>query len=1017
MSAVRPSADSNAGSAEPNVAFFLHLVRARGLVHVGTGDYIRVERLLSSRPRWREDELANALAALLATSEETWRQLHTLASESLGLGGTAVAGWQGSGAGAAPAVPAGAAAGAAARRQRHPWRQLLPVVLVVLTALSIGLAGPLLYRDDPPLVTHVTPAPPPAPPVEASGWRLEEIDPARSLGESVRTTLRQIGWRDALAFACGLFLMALALRWWLLPPASRAQRQQSLEKVLGEGIAARQQQRSKSYEEREDQVRELVESGESLLVPFQVPELPAVRLSVIDDAAVTLGRIQEELPGQEQLAEDATVKATVEAGGRIVPVFEQGRAQATLLVLVDDEKSGHPYLQGFHRVLDRWQQRGVRMLRFSFREQPDPLWPYPRGAPLSFDELSRRHPELPLIVFSRRLTHTGLAAGGAPWTKRLEVWPVKAWIDPDPTPLAEPSRRPGFRHDVAGLKRLGFARFGLDEADLLMLARYLAEGGAGIAPPRRRPLPRWTQEIEDALGVWAVAAARVPQADWDMVEYLRRAFVDVKRRLPERRHVALLIRWVNQRQGTPSRRHQGFLEIEDAEIERLRREQAEADRVLPASERLLTRIAKMLLEQLQASKPAEDLRFLRLSWELKRAELEAVGDPEALQTLAAFRGTAVDALAEREARMVLAEGSLAPEQKEHLAREWFPAEARHEACPGVEVAELLRGHGKLWWLSVSAGAALVGIGAGVWAVGQGLSIPPPIDGLRQALLARQQVVRGDSMPKISRLIEGGKRPAMIPVLKGSFMMGSPSSEPDRYRDETQHEVAITQSFNLAETEITQAQYEAVMGSNPSSNTACGGDCPVESVSWFDAVTYANQLSVAEGLEPCYQISGEEVSWPKRLGCKGYRLPTEAEWEYAARAGTGDRFAGTDDPEQVCLYGNVADAAAKEAGARTFGGYFECNDAFPRLAPTSRFEPNRLGLHDMTGNVYEWVWDWFDDYEPDAFDSVGPPSGRSRVIRGGSFVVSPRFARVAYRFRNGPSLRFSTLGFRVARSLP
>ncbi len=217
-------------------------------------------------------------------------------------------------------------------------------------------------------------------------------------------------------------------------------------------------------------------------------------------------------------------------------------------------------------------------------------------------------------------------------------------------------------------------------------------------------------------------------------------------------------------------------------------------------------------------------------------------------------------------------------------------------------------------------------------------------------------------------------------------------------------MTITRDFYLTRTEVTEAQYQAVMGSNPARDQECG-DCPVESVSWLEAVRYANRLSESEGIEPCYEIAGEAVSWPRGLACGGYRLPTEAEWEYAARAGTTDRYSGTDDSRGVCRYGNI------------FDEYFKCDDGHSRLAPVASLEPNALGLYDMTGNVREWVWDWFGEYDREATDPIGPASGQYRVYRGGSFGVIPQDARVAYRGYDEPSDRYSDLGFRVARSLP
>ncbi len=261
---------------------------------------------------------------------------------------------------------------------------------------------------------------------------------------------------------------------------------------------------------------------------------------------------------------------------------------------------------------------------------------------------------------------------------------------------------------------------------------------------------------------------------------------------------------------------------------------------------------------------------------------------------------------------------------------------------------------------------------------------------------------------------GPLRPEMVVVPAGSYTIGSPETEIDRSDNELQHRVTLSRSFAIAVTEVTQEQYERVTGENPSSDTSCGGDCPVTDVSWVDAISYLNELSARDdAVEPCYRVSGEQVEWVE--GCTGYRLPTEAEWEVAARAETAGRYAGTDDPAQVCIFGNVADATAKAENPDWVT--FECDDGFAGVAPIARFRPNGFRLHDMTGNVLEWVWDWYGAYEGDASDPGGPEGGQNRVIRGGSFGYGPRDARVAYRHGIERSYRNSILGLRVARSLP
>ncbi len=265
---------------------------------------------------------------------------------------------------------------------------------------------------------------------------------------------------------------------------------------------------------------------------------------------------------------------------------------------------------------------------------------------------------------------------------------------------------------------------------------------------------------------------------------------------------------------------------------------------------------------------------------------------------------------------------------------------------------------------------------------------------------------------------GPLRPEMVVVPEGTYTIGSPETESGRFDEETQHRVTLSRRFAIAVTEVTQAQYRRVMGENPSKDKSCGGACPVTDVSWLDAIGYLNALSARDDtVEPCYLVSGEQVEWVE--DCVGYRLPTEAEWEVAARAESVATYAGTKDPAEVCRYGNVADSAFEAENPDEDREIFKCNDGFAGLSPVARFRPNGFTIHDMTGNVWEWVWDWYDTsyYREDATDPRGPSGGWFRVVRGGSFADAPRDARVAFRLGGEPSNRSSSLGFRVVRSLP
>jgi formylglycine-generating enzyme required for sulfatase activity len=225
-------------------------------------------------------------------------------------------------------------------------------------------------------------------------------------------------------------------------------------------------------------------------------------------------------------------------------------------------------------------------------------------------------------------------------------------------------------------------------------------------------------------------------------------------------------------------------------------------------------------------------------------------------------------------------------------------------------------------------------------------------------------------------IAPGVKITMCWIPPGEFLMGSPAGEEGRQNDETQHSVTLTQGFWLAQTETTQAQWQAVMGNNPSRFK--GEDLPVESVSWNDIagpggfIEKVNQTAAGKGR---------------------FALPTEAQWEYACRAGATGADAG--DLGQRAWY-------ASNSGGTTH--------------PVAGKSANAWGLHDMQGNVWEWCSDWYAAYPiSKATDPEGSNSGTGRVYRGGSWYNGAIACRVALRFSYYPSSASSTVGFRVARS--
>ena len=267
-------------------------------------------------------------------------------------------------------------------------------------------------------------------------------------------------------------------------------------------------------------------------------------------------------------------------------------------------------------------------------------------------------------------------------------------------------------------------------------------------------------------------------------------------------------------------------------------------------------------------------------------------------------------------------------------------------------------------------------------------------------------------------VAGASCPAgFVPVPAGHFDMGSPDGEPGRGADEGPvHAVTISKAFCLQATEVTQAEWQSLMGNNPSSYADCGASCPVEQVGWLDALAYCNALSAKEGLAPCYGLTGCAGTPGDRYecsgvtfagpGCAGYRLPTEAEWEYAARAG------GT-----AATYGGQIDAAhlaCEEPDAVLDGIAWTCGTVWTSPKPVASKQPNAWGLYDMLGNVWEWVWDRYGAYAAAAAtDPTGPQTGPWRVFRGGAWDAEARYARAAARYHDIPGAGVNDLGFRPA----
>lgn len=228
---------------------------------------------------------------------------------------------------------------------------------------------------------------------------------------------------------------------------------------------------------------------------------------------------------------------------------------------------------------------------------------------------------------------------------------------------------------------------------------------------------------------------------------------------------------------------------------------------------------------------------------------------------------------------------------------------------------------------------------------------------------------------------------------GSFQMGSPESEAWRSADETLHEVTVS-DFYMSKYELTQKEYEEIMGTNPSNFS--GEDLPVETVSWMDAIAYCNARSEKEGLTPAYTVEGQTVSWDR--SANGYRLPTEAEWEYACRGGTSTPFYMEKSPsaDDANYYGHypyeIEDNYFSQGNLEVQPGEYR-----QTTVAVDSFSENPYGLYNMHGNVSEWVWDYYGEYPKDAqTDPYGPDLGTLRVYRGGGWNDFAKNMRSAYR---------------------
>ena len=256
-------------------------------------------------------------------------------------------------------------------------------------------------------------------------------------------------------------------------------------------------------------------------------------------------------------------------------------------------------------------------------------------------------------------------------------------------------------------------------------------------------------------------------------------------------------------------------------------------------------------------------------------------------------------------------------------------------------------------------------------------------------------------PRPSAMPKTGKE--YVKIAPGAFEIGARELDDDKDDKELfDSTVTLTHAFQMKATEVTQGEYLFIVGKvTPFYEKSCGLDCPATGVSWNEAVQYLNLLSKKEKLEPCYELKGGLAKW-KGYECTGYRLPTEAEWEYAARGGTEEpRY--DDDLTAIAWFGDNSDG---------------------KVHPVGKKKKNAYGLYDMLGNVWEWTWDAW-EYKPYGEDMTDPVIGgleqgstsQDRALRGGGFNDGARYVRAPHRFQYLADGGGNNHGFRPVRTVP
>jgi len=266
---------------------------------------------------------------------------------------------------------------------------------------------------------------------------------------------------------------------------------------------------------------------------------------------------------------------------------------------------------------------------------------------------------------------------------------------------------------------------------------------------------------------------------------------------------------------------------------------------------------------------------------------------------------------------------------------------------------------------------------------------------------------GDAPNQCDDLVGNLVDPEVILVHAGTFLMGSPAGEPGHEDIETQHEVTLTRDYYVMKYEVTQSLWKGVMGKMPGGQWACDVDFGVGDASWIQVVKFANALSEALGYDQCYTVTGDTAEWDQ--SCNGYRLPTEAEWEFAARAGAETAF----------YDGQITNGSCDDPLLSEIAWY--CGNSGYGMQLIGQKTPNGFGIYDILGNIWEWAWDGADNDEQIPFtadpvtDPLGPGGTAAHAYRGGGMFSTAFDCRLAKRRFGRTDMQDGDTGARLVRT--